>query len=110
MSNYNKLTNGQTERLAILNEEMTEVQLELCKAQQTISKILRHGYKPEGLDYDNRKQLETELGDVLLSVGRLCKAGDLSLDVIINATISKSSKNNYLHHQLGEIENGIRNL
>jgi hypothetical protein len=80
----NGLSNAESERLAILNEEMAE-------AQQIISKILRHGYNswnpntaiPEDLrGMDNRQLLEGEVGHVIQALNQMVDAGDLRPDAI----------------------------
>lgn len=60
-THFNNLTPAQTERLAILAEELGEV-------QQIIGKVLKHGYEscnPDNLDLrTNRQLLLAELTDV----------------------------------------------
>jgi len=94
MSNFNQLTNGQAERLALLLEELGE-------AQQAIGKILRHGYDschPAG-GFPNREHLELELGDVQHAISRLCSHGELNQENINAAEIAKAMKvGKYLHH------------
>ncbi len=92
--NFNQLTAGQAERLAILLEELGE-------AQQAIGKILRHGYQsthPDG-GPTNRQSLERELGDVQYAISSLCSRSELNERQI---TISKANKaesiTQYLHH------------
>jgi len=79
MNNFNQLTAAETERLALLLEEMGE-------AQQVIGKILRYGYESSNpfdlCGFSNRQLLEHELGDVRHAMIRLCEAGDLSKDGI----------------------------
>jgi ribosomal protein S28E/S33 len=96
--NFNQLSPAQTERLAILAEEMGEV-------VQIVGKILRHGYDsyhPSGGD-DNRGLLELELGDVLHMLDRMTKAGDISK---VRLSVRKADKAariaQYLHHQGGK--------
>ena len=93
----NQLSDAETERLALLSEELGE-------AVQAIGKILRHGYtsvnpdKPE--DGNNRDRLTVELGDVLASIKLLTAAGDIrqeTLDVAIACKLHKVAR--YMHHQ-----------
>lgn len=67
------LTPAERERIAIAVEEMGE-------ALQVAGKILRHGWTPthEGVAYDNRADLENELGDVMAAIERLMQAKDVS--------------------------------
>jgi NTP pyrophosphatase (non-canonical NTP hydrolase) len=67
------LAAAEFERLSILIEEMGE-------ALQVAGKILRHGWEPTeaGVRYDNRADLQRELGDVRAAMIRLCDAGDLN--------------------------------
>ena len=92
---FNKLTPGEAERLALLAEELGE-------SIQAIGKILRHGYEsrhPNG-GPTNRKTLESELGDVMCAVNKLCDAGDLSSSAIaLGAEMKTVRVEQYLHHQ-----------
>ena len=76
---FNKLTDAQAERLAILSEEMGE-------AIHAIGKIQRHGlesYNPFHAERgSNRKQLAQELGHVVFAINALCKAGDVDHEVL----------------------------
>lgn len=93
--NENELTPAETERLAVLSEEMGE-------AIQVIGKILRHGYvstHPNG-GPNNRRLLEKELGDVRHAMIRMCEAGDLNKDTIhAEAEAKRETVEKYLHHQ-----------
>lgn len=94
MDNYNQLTPGEAERLAMLAEECAEV----IKA---VGKILRHGYesKHPQRDTTNRKELELECGDVLHRIKLLTASGDLDYDAVIAQLAHRSTVNNYTHHQ-----------
>ena len=94
---FNKLTPAEDERLALLLEEMGE-------ALQIIGKIQRHGYDSKNpLTEDlttNRQLLEMELGHAHHAMTRLCDAGDLHKDVIIDYADGKAvSVVKWLHHQ-----------
>ena len=95
--NFNGLTAGQVERLALLLEEMGE-------AQQIIGKILRHGYDSFHPDDDrspsNRGMLEKEIGDILAALDLLVKNKDLNDDYFEQAREKKHrTVKPYLHHQ-----------
>jgi NTP pyrophosphatase (non-canonical NTP hydrolase) len=94
-SHYNQLTEAEAERLALLSEELGEV-------QQAIGKILRHGYEsrhPNG-GPTNRLALERELGDVLYAGLRMSSAGDIDEKAVTQRTKDKArSVRQYLHHQ-----------
>ena len=92
MSNhFNELTPAELERLAILVEETGE-------ALQAVGKILRHGF--EFSRFNNKADLERELGDVRHAMIRLCEAGDLSKKVIHDrADEKRESIKPWLHHQ-----------
>lgn len=94
MDNFNKLTLGQAERLALLLEELGE-------AQQAIGKILRHGYNschPDG-GPNNRQMLQMELGDVQHAIRRLCANDELNPREIEKWEAIKAKKVlKYLHH------------
>lgn len=102
LKHFNRLTPAEAERLALLLEELGEV-------QQAIGKILRHGYEsrhPDG-GPTNRELLERELGDVVHAVARMKTAKDVSYGVIIGHEIRKSEKiERYLHHQYAEAQPG----
>jgi len=98
---FNKLSDAQHERLAILSEELGE-------AQQAIGKILRHGYDSydptkateDSLAPDNRDNLEKELGDVAFAVDLLIENGDVNKYFIADRVLVKGEKiKPYLHHQ-----------
>lgn len=100
MKHFNQLTPAEAERLALLLEEIGEV-------QQVIGKILRHGYESYNpLSEDkttNRDLLQRELGDVQHSVERMYEAGDVSKCAIHNRTKEKAILvERWLHHQGGE--------
>lgn len=93
----NKLSAAQAERLAILLEELGEV-------QQAIGKILRHGYDSHNPEIDdpesNRIALETELAHVAFAVKLMIRSGDVNeirIDVFCDAKEQKIQQ--WLHHQ-----------
>lgn len=94
-THFNKLTPAEAERLAYLIEELSEVQQCACK-------ILRHGYssynplRPE--DGDNRNQLEREITDVMVAIGRMVAANDLT-DSLEDLESKMLASNKYMHHQ-----------
>lgn len=98
MVNFNQLTPGEAERLAILLEELGE-------AQQVIGKILRHGYEschPEGTE-TNRNALERELGDVSFAMFFMGYKNDIDPEAIKYYSDKKLLRiNQFLHHN--EIE------
>lgn len=94
--NFNSLSSAQTERLALLTEEMGE-------SLQAIGKVLRHGYN--AVDpitrtiYDNRKNLSMELGQVSHAMALLA-VKDLDSLVFEQAVLDRNDKvKAYLHHQ-----------
>jgi hypothetical protein len=97
MEPFNQLSPGQAERLAITVEELGET-------VQAIGKILRHGYESRDPTKDpeksNRRDLETELGDVYAAVDQMRYNGDVSPANIHRAKKKKlAKKERYLHHQ-----------
>lgn len=100
MSDFdNGLTKAETERLAMLSEELAE-------SIQAVSKILRHGFQsfdptvPKDQRMTNREALEKELGHVAHAVRRMYHKGDLNNAQIERAAIDKGlSINRWLHHQ-----------
>lgn len=95
----NGLTDAETERLALLSEELAE-------SIQAVSKILRHGFEsfnptlPEDQQITNRDALEKELGHVAHAVRRMWEACDINAERIERAAIEKrQSIGRWLHHQ-----------
>lgn len=94
----NSLSPAETERLAILMEEMAE-------SIQVIGKILRHGYEsyhPKDLSKtSNRALLSEEIGHVRFIVGEMCACGDISGFILQSAAEKKRhSILPYLHHNV----------
>ncbi len=94
---FNGLTPAEAERLAILAEELAE-------AIQVVGKVLRHGWTPTdhttGITYDNRAELETELGHVRNVEDLMVRRADLSEGCLEEAAATKAAKwACYLHHQ-----------
>jgi NTP pyrophosphatase (non-canonical NTP hydrolase) len=96
LSGFNDLSHAETERLALLLEELGE-------SQQAIGKILRHGYEsvnPLHAGPPNRAALEREIGDVLAALDLMVDAGDLKRSLIETARRKKHERvEKYLHHQ-----------
>ena len=91
---FNNLSPAEAERLALLLEELGEV-------QQIIGKILRHGYEsthPKG-GMTNREKLEKELGDVHARIRLMWNAGDVHQVTILEYSDEKYERRAYLHHQ-----------
>ena len=83
-SRFNKLTDDELERLALLSEELGE-------CIQAIGKIMRHGYEsthPDG-GLTNREILEIECGDVGNALHLLCENGDLSMGAMERRAFDK---------------------
>lgn len=87
------LSDAQRERLAWLAEECGEV-------IQAVGKILRHGYGDESTMYNNRADLEKELGHVSAAGALLLRAGDIKKENVIAATEEKKvTVRQFLHFQ-----------
>jgi NTP pyrophosphatase (non-canonical NTP hydrolase) len=96
MENFNKLSAAEAERLAILSEELGEI-------QQEIGKILRHGYErkhPKApSNKTNRFNLEVELGDLQAILSIMANNLDISLaNIDANKEVKLKKINKYLHH------------
>lgn len=94
---FNGLTLAEAERLAILAEEASEV-------IKVVGKVLRHGWTPTdhttGIRYDNRAELQTELGDMANIQRLMLERADISHGMIAKAAQAKRAKwGPYLHHQ-----------
>lgn len=100
MNNFStELTLSETERLALLLEEMGE-------AQQIIGKILRHGYAsfnpnlPPPAGDTNRQLLVKELGDVLVAIDLMIDNGDIKpADLEDRKRVKNHRMWDYLHYQ-----------
>jgi len=96
----NELSAAQLERLAVLNEECSEV-------QQAVSKIIRHGYEsfnplPNADKTENREALEKELGHLLNAVRMLCVYDLSNVAIQTHADDKRSTIPRWLHHQAKE--------
>lgn len=98
VANFNKLSPAETEALAILLEECSEI-VQVC------GKILRHGLDSDnngGLEMTNREHLCKEIADVEIAVMILVKHGFLRRERIEELTMAKVKKfrgqPNCLHH------------
>lgn len=96
MRHYNNLTPAEAERLAILSEEIGEV-------QQIIGKILRHGYEnyhPNDPSVTNRDLLAVELGHFEYAKRLMLHEKDIDGEKIFGSLDAKrNSIKKYLHHQ-----------
>ncbi len=107
-----RLTPAEGERLIKLNEELAEASERvgallqaMGKAGQTISKILLHGHEASfmGVEYNNREDLERELGDVKAAMRLMINAGDLSAERIEAQATAKLPKiTRYMQHQFNQ--------
>lgn len=98
MSFHNGLSDAQSERLAILAEECSEV-------VKAVTKILRHGYesnnpyRPE--EGTNRQMLEMELGHVHCIMTMMVKRTDIDSTQMQRASkLKKKSIRKFLHHNV----------
>lgn len=95
MYNFNDLTPGEIERLALLFEECGEV-------IQIVGKIIRHGYQsyhPKGGPV-NRELLLKEIGHVLAAFQIMQNAGDFAGASVEEFKEQKlKSIGQWLHHQ-----------
>lgn len=77
----NGLTPAKAERLAKFVEEAGE-------GLQAAGKILIYGYHPtefEGVKFDNKANLEKELGDILATISLLAGNNDVDVDKVLEA-------------------------
>lgn len=99
MSSFNNgLGLDEAERLAVLLEELGEV-------QQVIGKILRHGYNsvnpllPDGEQVSNRGLLQREIGDLEFAISLMKSRGDVDSDDVAYFKNRKSHRIwRWLHH------------
>lgn len=95
----NNLSLAEIERLAVLAEELGEV-------QQMVGKILRFGYEsknPSDLDgKTNRELLETELGDLTLIINHCHTTEDINLLNVMSYSEKKKPKLNkyFIHNKI----------
>lgn len=96
IENFNQLTPAETERLAILAEECSEV-------IQVIGKILRHGYESyhprDEEKTTNRSLLESEIGHIMAILSKMVTR-DIDVKKLQASSNVKLEKGKiYLHHQ-----------
>ena len=95
---FNKLTDAEAERLAMLAEEAGEI-------VQIVGKILRHGYESYHPDDPNKKQnrwiLQDEINDLAGVVYGMQAAADLSVMTMQehHRITAWQRKLKYSHHQ-----------
>lgn len=84
ITDHRPMTRSERARLIKLNEELGEVVESAGRSIKAISKALNYGWTPEfeGVQYDNRKDLEKELGDVFCAVDLMARKGNLSMAAI----------------------------
>lgn len=93
---------SELERLALLSEELGEV-------QQIIGKIIRHGYESynpfDGHHTTNRSLLENELGDVFYAIDLIISRSDVNLHHILSYKKNKQATvEQYLHYNSAATE------
>lgn len=105
----NGLTEAQLERLAIFSEELGE-------NIQVFGKIMRFGYSScnpfDIMKITNRTLLENEVGDILLAIEMMVRAGDLDRELILQRMADKSEKIRHfikIKENLEYIPDGILN-
>lgn len=93
---FNKLTEGQVERLACLSEELAE-------SIQAIGKILRHGYESKDPTKENgptnREWLEIELRDVMAAITVLVSRSELNHEKIIDVDPRLEEMQQWIHYK-----------
>lgn len=91
-----ELTPAETERLALLAEEMGE-------CIQLIGKVLRHGYESRDPTNpnkgSNREQLEKEVGQVLFAIDLICKQDLCETAIEDNRAQKAQTVWKWLHYQ-----------
>ena len=90
-----KISCAERERLTILAEECSEI-------IQVVAKILRHGWTPvkNEIRYDNRTDLEKEIGHVQNILRMMIENGDLNPSSIIKfQNIKHVDIQQYLYYQ-----------
>lgn len=95
-NHFNELTEAQAERLAVLLEEMGEL-------QQAIGKIFRHGYNSCNPDVENHKgnrhDFSIECADVICAIQHCESENDLIHKVLNDRHSVRPEKiKKYLHH------------
>jgi hypothetical protein len=94
---FNRLTEAEAERLALLAEQMGQ-------AIHAIGKVLRHGYEgtnpltPKGPT--NRDWLEREVAHVYVAASMMFDAGDIRrIACSVHEVEKREDVHRYLHHQ-----------
>jgi len=96
MSQFTPLTPAQRER-------MTKLVQELMESGVAATKILEHGFVAtdgNGVTYDNRADLQRELGDILAAAHLMFANGDIDGDAVLAAgEVKKLTVTRYMHFQ-----------
>lgn len=95
MDHFNQLTPAETERLAMLAEECSEV-------IQMVGKILRHGYgshHPNDPGINNRRMLHSEITDLFAVVTMMADARDIHRVDPSEVSAAARRKLEWAHHQ-----------
>ncbi len=92
------LTHAERERVGKFGEEMNE-------AGQVLGKINIHGWSPtsfQGITYDNRGDLEREVGDVLAAIDLMVVGGDIDMKKVEEWRAKKRQTiTSFMEHQQG---------
>lgn len=96
MSDVNKLSDAEEERLAILGEECAEI-------VQLVGKIIRHGYEsfhPANPELTNRMLLAKEIGHFLANLDLMTSRSDVDKHLIeTSSDLKKLTRSKYTHYQ-----------
>lgn len=89
-----EMTPPERARLIKLNEELGEVVEAAGRSIKAIGKALNYGWTPEfeQVQYDNRRDLEKELGDVLCATSLLSMKGNLDWGEIWRRAVNKRAR------------------
>lgn len=92
------VTPPQRERISKFGEEMSE-------AGQVLGKINLHGWTPtsfENITYDNRGDLEREIGDILAAIDLMAVGGDIDMKKVQEFREAKRKTiTRYMQYQQG---------
>lgn len=81
VTSENGLTPAQNERLALLVQELGDV-------AQVAGKVLLHGFdgRPDGILNNQHAELERELGHLMMVIGLIIEAGDVSAEAVARSS------------------------
>lgn len=85
--------NSEQNALVVLEEELSELAIELLKLQQSVSKAIRFGMNDfKDVEYNNKERIQQEFNDLIGSFIHLQETTDVKFDLDLNKILLKMEK------------------